>query len=122
MCELLVWTTPRNISGNGHPGSPDRGTVVTVKPDGHRWGLKEIGNPLFRVVKMPGVEVSDMLHLTQAIRADDGTMLERSRYIVPLDLLEKGKAVAPGEAIAETAEKLLVGRVERIVSDPRVIR
>lgn len=35
-----------------------RGDVIAVCPDGWRWGSGELNNPAWRIVKLPGVTVS----------------------------------------------------------------
>lgn len=42
-----------------------RGDVIVVMPDGHGWGRMELNNPDWRIVKIPGVKVSEALHFTE---------------------------------------------------------
>lgn len=45
------------------------GDIIVVKPDGWEWGREEC-LPTFLVIKLPGVNVSDVEHLTQPLNGD----------------------------------------------------
>jgi hypothetical protein len=51
----------------------DKGQVVCIKPDGHKWGKKE-RLPKFIVVKLPGVSVDSV---RQYMQADAGEFDEK---------------------------------------------
>lgn len=59
MCELLVLSVNKvNADPYLDAKQYKRGDVVCVKPDGWGWGRQELANPLFRIIKVPGVSVS----------------------------------------------------------------
>lgn len=120
MCELLIWTRQRAIGE--HVGRPDRGGVTCVKPDGWQWGREEIQSPNWRIVKLPGVPVSAIEHLTQRLQAADGKSIERYKYTINLTALEKGLVLQPQDALQADLPDVLSNVGQRIVADPRIIR
>jgi len=61
MAELLVV-----VESTIHPEDfyancclPKRGDVIDVKEDGARWGKSELGDPRWRIVRIPGIGVSE---------------------------------------------------------------
>ena len=64
MAEILIFMQDR--IGDDVPRNaklPKRGDVVTVQADGWPWGTAELGDPMFRVVALPGVAVSTLTDL-----------------------------------------------------------
>lgn len=67
MCELLVIAADKK---NADPYLDAKcykaGDVVSVCPDGHPWGSAELENPVFRILKLPGVPVSAAVSFTNS--------------------------------------------------------
>lgn len=62
MCEMLVMAVDKfNPDPYLDAKQYKRGDVVCVQPDGWGWGKEELANPLFRIIKVPGVSVADAL-------------------------------------------------------------
>lgn len=59
MCEMLVRVVDKvNSDPYLNAKCTKRGDVITVQPDGWVWGKEEQKNPAWRIVKLPGVPVS----------------------------------------------------------------
>jgi len=58
MVELLIYMKDRINPKNPNITNPRRGDVIIANPDGFQWGVEERTNPLFRVVRVPGLTVS----------------------------------------------------------------
>lgn len=59
MAELLVRTEDRTTGDpNVDAQNWKRGMVVTVQEDGWPWGTLEVNNPVFLIVKVPGMTVA----------------------------------------------------------------
>jgi hypothetical protein len=43
-----------------------RGDVIVTAEDGWQWGIEELKNPAWRIIKLPGVKVADVSFLTDA--------------------------------------------------------
>lgn len=58
MCELLVFVRDKVNPDDKFKDARlyKAGDVVVVVPDGWNWGLRELDNPDWRIVKMPGVD------------------------------------------------------------------
>lgn len=57
MCELLVMAIDRMGDDANHDAKqPKRGDVITIQPDGWRWGTAELNSEVFRVLAFPGVD------------------------------------------------------------------
>lgn len=70
------------------------GDIIVVKPDGWVWGREEC-LPTFIVVKLPGVTIEEVEHLTQMLV--DTTILEhpkilkRRKYQIPKSYVDDAK-------------------------------
>lgn len=62
MCELLV--VMANIPDHPDPAVDamrfKRGHIATMMPDGYQWGAGDLDTNLFRIVKLPGVDPSQV--------------------------------------------------------------
>jgi hypothetical protein len=64
MAELLVFATD-GIGDDVYKNAklPKIGHVIHVAEDGWNWGLEELGNVIFRIIKVPGATVETFQHL-----------------------------------------------------------
>lgn len=63
------------------------GDIVTVRPDGAYWSNKELSNPEWRIVRAPGMTVTEALALTSPDRVVEGADLSnrlRRRFTLGL--------------------------------------
>ena len=60
MCELLIRVVDKPSHPNPHTEASQlkRGCVVDVFPDNHSYGLQELQNPHWRILKLPKVPVA----------------------------------------------------------------
>lgn len=60
MCEVLIIAHSKTNPNDVHLDTKlhKRGDVVTVQPDGWNWAHEELTNPLFRILKLPNVDVA----------------------------------------------------------------
>lgn len=72
-----------------------RGDVVVVMPDGHGWGKQELINPDWRIVKLPGIPVSQATHFLGPELPEDplnpSLMLQRRAFKLDVDALPDPK-------------------------------
>lgn len=86
MCELLVFTT--NTVGDDvyrDAKLPKRGDVISIQEDGWQWGVDELHDSRFLVVKIPGTEISEVSALlspeVDATMSKDPAFLNQSLLI-----------------------------------------
>lgn len=104
-----------------------RGDCIEVLPDDHEFGTDEVGSARFRMVKLTGVPVADLVALKGPdIEDPQRTTLPRRRVLnVDLDQIEAwaetrlGRALAPGEAIVVGAAQ--AATVKQRVTDNRYL-
>ncbi len=98
-----------------------RGDVITVQADGWPWGTKEVNNPAWIIIKVPGVDPSDLLGLLAAEPETDPR--QPSKTLQPrafrLDLDHPALAHAP-EVINEQLLTALTKR-KKPIADPTII-
>jgi len=81
MCELLV-----RVVDKVNAKDPDkdarclkRGDVVVICEDGHQWSKRELANPSWRVIKLPGTNRREVQHLMyQEVGADRRVGMSRA--------------------------------------------
>lgn len=63
MAEIIVRVVDHPSTGDFYRDCRrlGRGDVIEVMPDGHGWGVQDQKNPDWRILKFPGVPVSDLL-------------------------------------------------------------
>jgi len=67
MCELLIRVIDKvNNDTRLNYQCTKRGDVIVVVEDGWNWTEKELKNPDWRIIKLPGVPVATLSYLTQA--------------------------------------------------------
>lgn len=113
MAELLIMarSATHPDPAKDRAGCWKRGMVVTVQPDGHRWGKRETA-PAFCVLKMPGIPVDRVEKYLVAYDVQDGfeedgetarmATYRRRAWAVQLDELPSAtrqKADAAGELV-----------------------
>lgn len=73
-----------------------RGHVICVQPDGWTWGLEEVANPAWRIVRVPGVDPSDLTGLLapepEVDPKNPSLYLQRRAFKLDLDHPEISKA------------------------------
>jgi hypothetical protein len=66
MAELLLFAWDHSTQSVPTPSQaslaalPKQYDLITVQPDGWRWGVEELANPWFRVLAWPGVALDDV--------------------------------------------------------------
>lgn len=121
MAELLVRTQDNVVEDPVRDiKSWKRGMVITVQEDGWAWGKEELTNPLFLVVKIPGMSVVKgsvyLGNLIDPARVDDRNPLRSFRLdLDSAELAGKEGAVLLDEAALTSAKE------EYIVVDPFVV-
>ena len=82
MCELLIQvidTTNDDVYRNYQ--CLKRGDVIDVVPDGWKWSQRELTNPNWRIIKLPGVEVDAVVDLTHSeMSTTDPEVLRTGAY------------------------------------------
>ena len=72
MCELVVFVADKtNDDVYLDCMCYKAGDVVCVQPDGWPWGNLDLTNPNWRIVKFPGIDVSEYSQFTQEQMPDD---------------------------------------------------
>lgn len=69
-----------------------RGDVIVVMPDGHDWGIEELANPDWRIIRVPvsRVEAEAMVaHELKQSEEQDKRLLQRRAFKFDLDSLDK---------------------------------
>ena len=117
MCELLVIVTDKtNADPYLDAKCYKRGDVVTVHPDGHIWGSGELINPLFRILKMPGLPVTDALSLVKSEVDVDmnnpSSVLQRRASRLLLDNLPSSVKIALAKGRSNPLVKALLSSAE----------
>lgn len=57
VCELLIFTQDRSHDDVYLDAKLlKRGAVIAVNPDGWKWGAEELSSPVFRVIRLPGID------------------------------------------------------------------
>lgn len=73
MAEILLRVVDKTNPDKGLDAlCTKRGDVISVYPDGVNWGRKQVNNPSYRIIKMPGVPVEALLDLVEPEYAVDG--------------------------------------------------
>lgn len=64
MCEFIIRIVDRETTGNKQidATAAKAGSVVAIRPDGHKWGDCDLNNAEYMVVKRPDVSEEDMQH------------------------------------------------------------
>lgn len=63
-----------------------RGHVIVVKPDGHDWGARELDNPDWRIIRIPGIsEAEATAMLAEEPGLDTNRMKQRRAFKLDLD-------------------------------------
>lgn len=83
--ELLVRVVSKPKSGNTtlDAGRTEAGDVIVFAPDGHIWGRKEVSNPEWRIVRVPGLDRvrAEALTASEVPTAMGGNRLLRKRQM-----------------------------------------
>lgn len=128
MAELLV-----RVVDKTNPDDPyldaqltKRGDVICVQPDDWLWGVEELENPDWRIIKLPGIGVDELASLlAPEIDADPlkpSRMLQRRAYRLDLDhvaltgaraVLDDPDRKEPAKALAMPLATLLAARVRK---------
>ena len=128
MCELLI-----RVRDKVNPLDPykdaklmKRGDVVAVVPDGHVWGLEELRNPDWRILRVPGVsslQMSSFLAPEVPPSPDfDRGLLRKRRFTLDLsheliatvaDVIGDDKRQRRAAKLTISAEQLLAMRIEK---------
>jgi hypothetical protein len=95
MAELLVFAQDQ-IGADIYKDTKryKRGDVVVVCEDGWNWGIEELKNPLFRIISIPGMSVSEASQfLAPEVDTDPlnpSKTLKRRAFKLDVDALGKG--------------------------------
>jgi hypothetical protein len=84
MAELVIQMVDRvnPSSAKLDAGCLKRGDVIDICADGWEWSERELTNPNWRIIKLPGIPVETLLDLLEAQLAADRTFVrKRSRYL-----------------------------------------
>ena len=94
MAELLIFAQDQ-IGADVYKDTKryKRGDVVVVCEDGWNWGIEEMNNPLFRIIAIPGMSVSEASQfLAPELDTDPqnpSKMLKRRAFKLDVDALGK---------------------------------
>lgn len=58
-----------------------RGDVIAIRPDGHRWGTKELSNPEWRIIHIPSLTERQAQELLEEEPVDQKNRQKRVRKI-----------------------------------------
>jgi len=133
MCEILVLALDK-VSDDPYLDAKQykRGDVVAIRPDGWLWGKQELVNPLFRIIKVPRVTVSQASAFLGPELDTDPTnpskMLRLRAFKLDLEglpgvvaNLEDPKRRNPLFKASMSPEKLLALKVEKVrLADPNI--
>jgi len=75
MTELLVFMQNKNDPKFPNATNPQRGDVIDAKPDGSTWGIEELNNPLFRIVKVPNTVPNTVINSLLTTETIDPTKI-----------------------------------------------
>jgi hypothetical protein len=100
--ELLVRIVDKPKSGDVYLDAARTvaGDVIAFAPDGHIWGTEEVRNPDWRIIRVPGMSLTEAKAMTGAElpQAFTPNQLLRKRQFVldieQLDIMEGGKVLA----------------------------
>ena len=132
MCELLILALNK-VSPDPYRDSKlyKRGDVICVQPDGWLWGKQELANPLFRIVKVPGVSLEQASAFLGSEHDVDPTnpsrLLQNRAFRIDLDALPGAAALTdqkrknPLHKVTLTAVQLLTFKIAKEkLADPNV--
>jgi hypothetical protein len=138
MAELLVFAQDQ-IGADIYKDTKryKRGDVVVVCEDGWNWGLEELKNPLFRIIAIPGMSVSEASQfLAPEVDIDPrnpSKTLKRRAFKLDVDALGKGvtdwfadekreQAIVLADDVGLTKQALVAVKVEKgKTPDPAII-
>lgn len=136
MAELLV-----RVVDKTNPDDPyldaqltKRGDVICVQPDGWPWGIEELKNPDWRIIKLPGIDPDKLASLlAPEIDADPlkpSRVLQRRAFRLDLDhaalhgaraVLDDAERAEPAKELALPLATLLAARVRNPkLQDPNI--
>jgi hypothetical protein len=138
MAELLVFAQDQ-IGADIYKDSKryKRGDVVVVCEDGWNWGTEELKNPLFRIIAIPGMSVSEASQfIAPEVDIDPrnpSLTLKRRAFKLDVDALGKevtdwfadekrAQPIAKADEVGLTKQALIAVKVEKARTiDPAVI-
>lgn len=133
MCEMLV-RTQDNVLPDAIENlkSWKRGMVITVQEDGWVWGNEELNNPVFAIIKAPGMTVSEgsifLGNLIDPRAAVPDTKNPLRQFSVNLEdvsikslVTDVGAKTRPIEAISLTKPQVTALKTVVSISNPLVV-
>jgi hypothetical protein len=73
MCELVVRITDK---AGANPQTDQIGDIIAARDDGFQWGSRDLSNPQWRVVSLPGVPVEDYTDCLVSVYGLEDTMIQ----------------------------------------------
>jgi hypothetical protein len=92
MCELLICaqdqTSDTSVYANAN--LPKFGDVITAQQDGWTWGALELTDPRWRIIKLPGIDVSAVAALLMPEQPPTSMLKADGSVITPNTLQYRG--------------------------------
>lgn len=83
MAEVVIAVSNQPLTGDPYKDRHrwERGCVLEIMPDGHQWSERELNNPKWRIIKLPGIAPR---LLSQFIASDLGYGSEEAEKLNPV--------------------------------------
>lgn len=106
MCEVLIRTQDKTVPGDEKRAMRmQRGDVIVVMPDGWRWSERELTNPGWRLLRLPGLPPEAMIELQVPVRDKDGVVIAKRARGIDLDSIPQVEAAMRSGRVVELPAK-----------------